>query len=366
MSTSTENLATLGGRPGADEPLLQVRDLSVRFRTEDGRLSAVDGVSFDAHAGELLAVVGESGCGKSVTAMALSGLLPRSATVTGSVKLGGVELVGADPGTLRRARGGQIAYIFQEPMTSLNPVFTVGRQIGEVLRVHEGMNKKQALDRAAELLDLVGIPSARERLKQYPHQLSGGMRQRVMIAMSVACNPRVLVADEPTTALDVTVQAGILDVLRDLRDRLGAAVVLITHDLGVVADVADRVMVMYAGRVVERGEVHEFFAHPRHQYSVGLLGAVPAARVHGGMRERLREIPGLVPVLAEQPDACTFADRCPAADDLCRTSRPPLERAPYSAHEAACWHPATEQDRAVRPERAEEQPAGRGEGEVRP
>ena len=358
MTTSTRSDLTPApdeSTPG--EPLLQVRDLSVRFRTEDGTLSAVDGVSFDARAGELLAVVGESGCGKSVTAMALSGLLPGSATVTGSVRLDGVELVGAGAATLRQARGGKIAYIFQEPMTSLNPVFTVGRQISEVLRVHEGMSKKQALDRAAELLHLVGIPSARERLKQYPHQLSGGMRQRVMIAMSVACNPRVLVADEPTTALDVTVQAGILDVLRDLRDRLGAAVVLITHDLGVVADVADRVMVMYAGRVVERGEVHEFFAHPRHQYSVGLLGAVPAARVHG-TRQRLREIPGLVPVLAEQPDACTFADRCPAADDTCRTSRPPLTRAPQSAHEAACWHPATEVNRTV-------PGAGPGEGEAR-
>ena len=344
MSASPSDLTTEGDRAPAGEPLLQVSDLSVRFRTEDGSLSAVDGVSFDVRAGELLAVVGESGCGKSVTAMALSGLLPGSATVTGSVRLDGVELVGAEPATLRRARGGKIAYIFQEPMTSLNPVFTVGRQISEVLRVHEGMSKRQALDRAGELLTLVGIPSARERLQQYPHQLSGGMRQRVMIAMSVACNPRVLVADEPTTALDVTVQAGILDVLRDLRDRLGAAVVLITHDLGVVADVSDRVMVMYAGRVVERGEVHEFFAHPRHQYSVGLLGAVPAARVHGGARQRLREIPGLVPVLAEQPDACTFADRCPAADQTCRTSRPPLKRAPRSAHEAACWHPATEVD----------------------
>jgi peptide/nickel transport system ATP-binding protein len=354
-ASTSSDLTTAADGALAGGPLLQVRDLSVRFRTEDGRLSAVDGVSFDAHAGELLAIVGESGCGKSVTAMALSGLLPGSATVTGSVRLDGVELVGADATTLRRARGGKIAYIFQEPMTSLNPVFTVGRQISEVLRVHEGMTKKQALTRAAELLDLVGIPSARERLKQYPHQLSGGMRQRVMIAMSVACNPRVLVADEPTTALDVTVQAGILDVLRDLRDRLGAAVVLITHDLGVVADVADRVMVMYAGRVVERGEVHEFFAHPRHQYSVGLLGAVPAARVHGGARQRLREIPGLVPVLADQPDACTFADRCPAADDTCRTSRPPLTRAPRSAHEAACWHPATEVDR-VAPEPVEGAP----------
>ena len=346
MNAASSDLTELRDEVRPGDPLLQVRELSVCFRTEDGPLSAVDDVSFDARAGELLAVVGESGCGKSVTAMAVTGLLPGSATVTGSVLLGGEELVGADKTTLRRVRGREIAYIFQEPMTSLNPVFTVGRQISEVLRVHEGMAKKEALQRSGELLELVGIPSARERLKQYPHQLSGGMRQRVMIAMSIACNPRVLVADEPTTALDVTVQAGILDLLRDLRDRLGAAIVLITHDLGVVADVADRVMVMYAGRVVERGEVHEFFAHPRHQYSVGLLGAVPAARVHG-TRQRLREIPGLVPVLSEQPDACTFAERCPAADDQCRTSRPPLERAPQSAHEAACWHPATDSSRVA-------------------
>jgi peptide/nickel transport system ATP-binding protein len=283
--------------------------------------------------------VGESGCGKSVAAMALSGLLPRNARVTGSVRLDGTELVGASDTMLRSVRGKDIAYIFQEPMTSLNPVFTVGRQVAEVLRVHEGMSRAQAMDRAVELLDLVGIPSARQRLKHYPHQLSGGLRQRVMIAMAVACNPRVLVADEPTTALDVTVQAGILDVLRDLRDRLGAAVVLITHDLGVVADVADRVMVMYAGRVVERGDVHELFARPRHHYTVGLLGAVPTARTTGG-EQRLREIPGLVPVLDEQPDACTFADRCPAVGDRCREQAPPLTVAPASSHEAACWHPA--------------------------
>jgi peptide/nickel transport system ATP-binding protein len=329
--------------PRSGEPLLQVRDLTVGFRTEDGRISAVDQVSFDARAGELLAVVGESGCGKSVAAMALSGLLPRNATVTGSVRLDGAELVGASAEQLRAVRGKEIAYIFQEPMTSLNPVFTVGRQVAEVLRVHEGMSRKAALGRAVELLDLVGIPNPRERLKHYPHQLSGGLRQRVMIAMAVACNPRVLVADEPTTALDVTVQAGILDVLRDMRDRLGAAVVLITHDLGVVADVADRVMVMYAGRVVERGEVHELFARPRHHYTVGLLGAVPSARTTDG-EQRLREIPGLVPVLAEQPDACTFADRCSAASDVCRESAPPLAMAPASSHEVACWHPAGTDD----------------------
>jgi peptide/nickel transport system ATP-binding protein len=334
---------TAAPRPAAArpaEPLLDVRDLSVTFRTEDGPVSAVDGVSLTARAGEVLAVVGESGCGKSVMAMALSGLLPRTATVTGSVSLDGRQLVGADPDLLRQVRGKEIAYVFQEPMSSLNPVFTVGRQLTEVLRVHEGMSRRAALARARELLDLVGIPSARERLRQYPHQLSGGMRQRVMIAMAVACDPRVLVADEPTTALDVTVQAGILDVLRDLRDRLGAAVVLITHDLGVVADIADRVMVMYAGRVVERAEVHELFARPHHHYTVGLLGAVPAARLHGASRERLREIPGLVPVLAEQPDACTFADRCPSASAHCRVERPPLTALVRAGHEAACWHPA--------------------------
>jgi peptide/nickel transport system ATP-binding protein len=333
--TLSEVTATVPG-----EPLLQVRDLTVDFRTEDGNVSAVDGLSFDARAGELLAVVGESGCGKSVAAMALSGLLPRNAKVTGSVRLDGAELVGASDATLRSVRGKDIAYIFQEPMTSLNPVFTVGRQVAEVLRVHEGMSRAQSLARAVELLDLVGIPSPRERLKHYPHQLSGGLRQRVMIAMAVACNPRVLVADEPTTALDVTVQAGILDVLRDMRDRLGVAVVLITHDLGVVADVADRVMVMYAGRVVERGDVDELFARPRHHYTVGLLGAVPAARIVAGGDHRLREIPGLVPVLADQPDACTFADRCLAAGDRCRDAAPPLARAPESTHDAACWHHA--------------------------
>jgi peptide/nickel transport system ATP-binding protein len=322
-----------------DGPLLRARDLSVDFRTEDGHVCAVDGVSFEARAGELFAVVGESGCGKSVMAMALSGLLPGNATVTGSVTLSGRELVGASDSELRKVRGSRIAYVFQEPMTSLNPVFTIGRQITEVLQVHEGMDRRRAMERAAELLDMVGIANPRERLRQYPHQLSGGLRQRVMIAIAVAGNPQVLVADEPTTALDVTVQAGILDVLRDLRDRLGAAVVLITHDLGVVADIADRVLVMYAGRVVERGEVHELFARPRHHYTAGLLGAVPTAR-SDGREQRLREIPGLVPVLERSEDCCTFAERCPAADDLCRTQRPPLARAPESSHEVACWHPA--------------------------
>jgi peptide/nickel transport system ATP-binding protein len=320
-------------------PVLSVRELSVSFRTEDGAVSAVDQVSLDVAPGEIVALVGESGCGKSVTAMSLAGLLPGSATVEGSVVLDGVELVGAPERVLRRVRGKEIAYVFQEPMTSLNPVLTVGRQIGEVLRTHFGLGSGAARARSIELLTLVGIPSPERRVDEYPHQLSGGMRQRVMIAMAVACDPKVLVADEPTTALDVTVQAGVLDVLRDLRERLGTAVLLITHDLGVVADIADRVVVMYAGRVVERAPVVELFKHPRHHYTTALLGAIPTAgREESG---RLREIPGLVPMLATQPDACTFADRCPAADDLCRTSQPPLEQTRLH-HEVACWHPTVE------------------------
>ncbi|SDY29930.1 peptide/nickel transport system ATP-binding protein [Modestobacter sp. DSM 44400] len=343
---------TGGGKNAAaastGRPVLSVRDLSVTFRTEEGSVSAVDSVSFDVEAGEVLAVVGESGCGKSVTAMSLGGLLPRSATVTGSVLLEGTELVGASDRQLRGIRGDDLAYIFQEPMTSLNPVFTVGRQIVEVLRLHQGVSARAAKSRAVELLTLVGIPSPARRVDEYPHQLSGGMRQRVMIAMALACGPKVLIADEPTTALDVTVQAAILDLLRDLGKRLGTAIVLITHDLGVVADIADRVVVMYAGRIVETAPTQELFDAPQHHYTTGLLGAVPTAgrRASDG---RLQEIPGLVPVLTVQPDACTFAERCPAASDRCRTSRPPLapeENPGRTVHRFACWHPAgSEEDR---------------------
>ncbi|GAA1649825.1 ABC transporter ATP-binding protein [Kribbella alba] len=325
--------------PATTTPILKVTGLSVSFRTEDGRLSAVDQVDLQVADGEVLAVVGESGCGKSVTAMSLAGLLPRSATVEGSVQLDGVELIGADKRTLRSIRGREIAYIFQEPMTSLNPVFTVGYQIGEVLRVHNGLSRSAARKRSVELLKLVGIPSAERRVDDYPHQLSGGMRQRVMIAMAVACDPKVLIADEPTTALDVTIQAGILDVLRSLRERLGTSIVLITHDLGVVADIADRVAVMYAGRVVETAGVDELFARPQHPYTAGLLGASPAAGRHAGTH-RLNEIPGLVPVLATQPDACTFADRCPRALDTCTTKQPQLTP---GSHRVACWNPVSEQ-----------------------
>ncbi|HEX7460869.1 MAG TPA: ABC transporter ATP-binding protein [Dermatophilaceae bacterium] len=331
------------GAPQDVAPVLDVRGLSVTFTTESGTVSAVDNVDLTLAPGEIVGIVGESGCGKSVTAMSLAGLLPRSARVSGSARLQGTELIGAPESVLRAARGQSIAYIFQEPMSSLNPVLTVGRQVGEVLQVHEGLSRKQARARAVELLTLVGIPSPLQRVDNYPHQLSGGMRQRVMIAMAVACGPTVLVADEPTTALDVTVQAGILDVLRELRDRLGTSILFITHDLGVIADIADRVVVMYAGRVVERAPVDELFAHPQHHYTAGLLVATPTPGRHAGT-DRLQEIPGLVPVLSTQPDACTFAERCPAADAQCLGSAPALSSdhdvaALPLGHLVACWHP---------------------------
>jgi len=335
----------------APGPVLRVRDLAVSFRGEEGDVHAVDGVGFDVAPGEVLAVVGESGCGKSVTSLAVMGLLPATASVSGSIALRGRELAGADEKTLRTVRGSELSMIFQEPMTSLNPVLTVGRQIGEVLRRHQGLGRQEARERAVELLETVGIPAPRRRIDEYPHQLSGGMRQRVMLAIAVACDPAVLIADEPTTALDVTVQAGVLDVLTALRERLGTAIVLITHDLGVVAHTADRVLVMYAGRAVEHAHVEDLFAQPRHPYTRGLLDAVPrpgarAAAAAAGERPRLREIPGLVPGLTRQPDRCTFAPRCAHADEQCTTVRPALEKPAEvtgdrvgNEHTVACWHP---------------------------
>lgn len=340
----TDTPAKTGQAPqdGAAEPVLSVRDLSVSFRSDTRTVHAVDQVSYDLYAGEVLAVVGESGCGKSVTSMAVMGLLPPTAHITGSIRLSGQECVGATDKQLQKVRGNDIAMIFQEPMTSLNPVLTVGRQIGEVLRRHQGLSKKEARARAVELLELVGIPAPAQRIDEYPHQLSGGMRQRVMIAIAVACDPAVLIADEPTTALDVTVQAGILEVLQALRTRLGTAIVLITHDLGVVADVADRVLVMYAGRAVEQAPVDDLYDAPRHPYTQGLLGAVLRPGQEG--KRRLPEIPGLVPSLDEQPDACTFAPRCARADGRCTGERPGFLAVDPTAgadapHRAACWHP---------------------------
>uniref|UniRef100_A0AAU2VIS5 ABC transporter ATP-binding protein n=1 Tax=Streptomyces sp. NBC_00008 TaxID=2903610 RepID=A0AAU2VIS5_9ACTN len=334
VETST---ATAAAR--SSEPVLRVRDLTVSFHGAERTVHAVDGVSYELAPGEVLAVVGESGCGKSVTSMAVMGLLPPTARIGGSITLDGQELVGAPEKKLRSLRGRRLSMIFQEPMTSLNPVLTIGRQITEVLRRHQGLGRSEARERAVELLGIVGIPAPHKRVDEYPHQLSGGMRQRVMIAIAVACDPAVLIADEPTTALDVTVQAGILDVLRSLRDRLGTAIVLITHDLGVVADTADRVLVMYAGRPVEQASVDELFASPKHPYTRGLLGAVlrPGSRGANG-RDRLNEIPGLVPDLREQPAGCSFAPRCASADADCLTDRPLLSRS-AGTHLIACHHP---------------------------
>ncbi len=322
--------------------LLEITGLRVGFDTEDGEVKAVREISLSLEPGEILALCGESGCGKSVTAMSIPRLLPPDTTrLSGSVRLDDRELTGLPEADLRELRGKDVSVVFQEPMTSLNPSFTVGFQIAEVLRRHEGMSRHDARARAVELLELVGIPAPARRIKEYPHQLSGGMLQRVMIAIAVACSPRVLIADEPTTALDVTIQAGVLDVFRDLRDRLGTAIILITHDLGVVADIADRAIVMYAGRAVEQAPVTELFARPRHPYTAGLMRALPTAAVtRDDGRRRLSEIPGLVPPPYDDPDECAFHPRCPLAQDDCRASRPPLE-GHGPGHLAACFHPLT-------------------------
>jgi peptide/nickel transport system ATP-binding protein len=318
------------------EPLLDVRDLSIRFDTDEGTVHAVDLMSLTLEPRQVLGIVGESGCGKSVTALSILGLLPKTATVTGSVSFNGTELLGASRSDLRKIRGRQISFVFQEPMTSLNPVFRIGRQIDEVVQEHMNVSKRGARARALELLDLVHIPDPSRRVDEYPHQLSGGMRQRVMIAMALACDPKILIADEPTTALDVTIQAGILDLLREVRERLGTAIILITHNLGVVADLADRVVVMYAGRKAEEAPVRELFAHPQHPYTIGLLGAVPRA---GAARNgRLQEIPGRVPSLAELPGHCAFADRCPRADEQSWSEVPELREVRHD-HAVACFHP---------------------------
>jgi peptide/nickel transport system ATP-binding protein len=321
------------------EPLLDVRELSVRFDTDEGTVHAVDRMSLTLEPRQVLGIVGESGCGKSVTALSILGLLPKTATVTGSVSFDGTELLGASRSDLRKIRGRQISFVFQEPMTSLNPVFRIGRQIDEVVQEHMNVSKRGARARALELLDLVHIPDPSRRVDEYPHQLSGGMRQRVMIAMALACDPKILIADEPTTALDVTIQAGILDLLREVRERLGTAIILITHNLGVVADLADRVVVMYAGRKAEEAPVRELFAHPQHPYTIGLLGAVPRA---GAARNgRLQEIPGRVPSLSELPGHCAFADRCPRADEQSWSEVPQLREVRHD-HAVACFHPGAQ------------------------
>jgi len=323
--------------------LLEVENLQTHFRTPDGVNRAVDGVSFHVEEGETLAIVGESGCGKSVTAMSILRLIPEPpGKVAGTIRLEGRDLMTLDDRAMRAIRGNDISMIFQEPMTSLNPVLSIGWQLGETLRLHQGLDREAARARAMDMLNLVGISEPERRLCEYPHQMSGGMRQRVMIAMALACNPKLLIADEPTTALDVTIQAQILDLMAELKHRIGAAIVLITHDLGVVAEVAERVMVMYAGRKVEEAPVAALFSAPRHPYTQGLLGAVPKLGSSlTGTETRLAEIPGTVPSLKRRIVGCVFAGRCPRATELCRQVAPALElKAP--SHLAACHYAAAD------------------------
>jgi peptide/nickel transport system ATP-binding protein len=326
----------------AAEPLLAVEDLRTYFYTRQGLVKAVDGVSFSLSPGETLAIVGESGCGKSITALSLMRLIPDppGRIVGGSVRLAGADLLALDEEAMRDVRGNEISMIFQEPMTSLNPVMTIGRQIAEVLMLHQRLARAEAAARAVEMLRLVKIPEAEQRARDYPHQLSGGMRQRAMIAMALACHPKVLIADEPTTALDVTIQAQILDIILQLQQQLGTAVVLITHDLGVVAETAQRVIVMYAGRKVEEAPVEELFARPQHPYTRGLLESIPRLGLMRGEAEtgeaRLQEIPGMVPALSDLPEGCAFAPRCRHAVDQCRRQYPPYEEK-RPGHFAACW-----------------------------
>ncbi len=327
--------------PDGAQPILDVKGLKTVFTTRGGEVHAVNSVSFDLRPGELLGVVGESGSGKSVTMMSLIGLLPSPPADVrgGQVLFEGRDLLQTDEAGLRAIRGAQIGFIFQDPMTSLNPVFNVGFQIMEPLRRHMGMSKPQAAARALELLDLVGIPDAERRLKDYPHQFSGGMRQRVMIAIALACNPKVLIADEPTTALDVTIQAQILELVRDLRQKLGMAIIWITHDLGVIAGIADRVIVMYGGQVVEHGPVKALFANPQHPYTRALLETIP--RLVGERSARLKVIEGQPPMMLHAPESCPFRARCVNAFERCSQENP--QRVPVgSGHDVACfWDPAT-------------------------
>jgi peptide/nickel transport system ATP-binding protein len=320
-------------------PILELDRLRVTFRTPDATVRAVDEVSWSLSQQEILGVVGESGCGKSVTALSAMGLVPSPpGVVEGSIRLDGRELVGLPEDAMRQIRGNRISMVFQEPMTSLDPVMRIGRQIAEPLVLHQGLGRREAEARAVDLLQRVRIPEAERRAREYPHQLSGGMRQRVMIAMALACRPAVLLADEPTTALDVTIQAQILRLMLALRGEFGTAIVLITHDLGVIAETADRVVVMYAGRKVEEAPVRELFGRPRHPYTAGLLGSVPRVDRSGRTRPgRLVEIKGMVPALDRAIEGCRFAPRCPLASDRCRRHDPPLEPK-TSGHLSACWH----------------------------
>ena len=326
----------------AAQTILQIEDLQTHFFTAVGTVRAVDGVSYALKAGETLGVVGESGCGKSVTALSILRLVanPPGRIVGGAVRFEGRNLLEVSEPEMERIRGNEISMIFQEPMTSLNPLYTVGKQIAEAVALHQGLNKGDAWDRAVEMLRRVSIPEPERRAHAYPHQLSGGMRQRVMIAMALSCNPKVLIADEPTTALDVTIQAQILDLMRELQETFGTAIILITHDMGVVAENADRVVVMYAGRKVEETDAARLFDNPGHPYTRGLLASIPhldAAAQSDARRARLNEIKGMVPSLFNLPQGCSFAPRCGLASDRCREVRPPLEEQ-RPGHWIACWH----------------------------
>jgi len=325
-----------------EEKALEVDGLHTYFYTRRGIVKAVDDVSFSLGRSETLGIVGESGCGKSITALSIMRLVPNppGRIVGGSIRLEGRNLLELEEEEMRDIRGNEISMIFQEPMTSLNPVITIGHQISEALILHQGLNKAEALEKSVEMLKLVRIPEPQQRVKEYPHQLSGGMRQRVMIAMALSCNPKVLIADEPTTALDVTIQAQILDLIVELQEKLGTAVILITHDLGVVAETTRRVVVMYAGKKVEEASVEDLFETPLHPYTKGLLTSIPSLGIMTGDKvadERLTEIPGMVPALNELPVGCAFAPRCPFADDQCLAAYPPYELK-KRGHWAACWH----------------------------
>jgi peptide/nickel transport system ATP-binding protein/oligopeptide transport system ATP-binding protein len=321
-----------------EAPLLDVRDLKVYFHTEDGMVPAVDGVSFGLGRGKTLGIVGESGCGKSVTSLAVIRLIPQPAgrIVGGSILFDGENLLTKTEAEMRQIRGNEIAMIFQEPMTSLNPVFTVGDQIMEAITIHQQSDKTEARQRVVELLQLVGIPAPEKRLTDYPHQLSGGIRQRVMIAMALACHPKLLIADEPTTALDMTIQAQILELMRQLRDELGMSIMLITHDMGVIAEMAAHVVVMYAGKIVEQADVQTLFANPQHPYTIGLLGSIP--KLHQNV-ERLPAIEGVVPSPFNMPLGCRFHTRCQFSRDICQTKEPRLVAVRDGAadHTVACW-----------------------------
>jgi oligopeptide/dipeptide ABC transporter ATP-binding protein len=321
--------------PGPAEVLLEVRDLGVEFHTEAGRIRAVDGVSFDVHAGRTLGIVGESGCGKSVTALSILRLLPQpmGRIAAGRIMFRGRDLVAAPEAALHQARTGQIGMIFQEPMTALNPVHRIGRQLSEAFLLHQDVSPREALQRSVEVLRRVGMPSPEVRVNEYPHQLSGGMRQRVVIAMALACRPALVIADEPTTALDVTIQAQILELMKELQDETGMAIILITHDLGVIAETCDEVLVMYAGRVAELGPVEDIFGRPAHPYTRGLLESIP--RLEYRRKTRLPTIEGMVPGLADLPAGCRFNNRCPYRVAVCLEETPRLTTI-AGAHRVSC------------------------------